>query len=284
MDAGPHHPVGSLSNVWIRVEYRCGGGGGVDSPAAAGYHAACRPPPDQEVESPPLLTVGLSVHRESLAAGVALQSVPAFPAGPPWPRRRRTTVIQAHLRRTTHAVNGPDPPPRGQDTVPDRDRPAGLARRRRSRPPSTRRTRPACSARSRSTAARWTSTNPFFQSLGTNGRSCASCHVAVRRLDDHARARSGSRFDAHATGLDPIFRTVDGSNSPRADVSTVRGPAAAYSMLLNKGVIRVGLPIPAGRRVRAGRRRRPLRLRQAPPSSRCSAGRCPRRTCGSSPR
>ena len=23
--------------------------------------------------------------------------------------------------------------------------------------------------------------NPFFQSLGTNGRSCASCHVASRR-------------------------------------------------------------------------------------------------------
>jgi hypothetical protein len=87
-------------------------------------------------------------------------------------------------------------------------------------------------------------TNPFFQSLGTNGRSCVSCHVPstgwtisppeVRR-----------RFDATG-GLDPIFRTVDGSNSPRADVSTVHARRQAYSMLLNKGVIRVGLPIPAG--------------------------------------
>lgn len=47
-------------------------------------------------------------------------------------------------------------------------------------------------------------------------------------------------------GLDPIFRTVDGSNSPKADVSSLAARRSAYSMLLNKGVIRVGLPIPAG--------------------------------------
>ena len=47
-------------------------------------------------------------------------------------------------------------------------------------------------------------------------------------------------------GLDPIFRTVDGSNSPKADVSTVKARREAFSMLLNKGVIRIGLPIPAG--------------------------------------
>src|SRR5262249_11468720 len=38
----------------------------------------------------------------------------------------------------------------------------------------------------------------------------------------------------------------DGSNSPRADVSTVHARRQAYSMLLKKGVIRVGMPIPAG--------------------------------------
>jgi hypothetical protein len=42
-----------------------------------------------------------------------------------------------------------------------------------------------------------------------------------------------------------VFRTVDGANSPKADVSTVAKRRTAYSMLLNHGVIRVGLAIPA---------------------------------------
>ena len=46
-------------------------------------------------------------------------------------------------------------------------------------------------------------------------------------------------------GADPLFRTVDGSNSPAADVTTVAARRTAYSMLLNKGVIRVGIGIPA---------------------------------------
>src|SRR5262249_2504247 len=46
-------------------------------------------------------------------------------------------------------------------------------------------------------------------------------------------------------GTDPIFRTVDGSNSPAADVSTVEARRSAYSMLLNKGLIRIGIAIPA---------------------------------------
>jgi cytochrome c peroxidase len=85
--------------------------------------------------------------------------------------------------------------------------------------------------------------NAFFQSIGSNGRSCGSCH----RQEDawsittlHVRAR----FTA-TQGTDPIFRTNDGSNSPFADVSTVAKRRLAYSMLLNRGVIRVGLGIPA---------------------------------------
>jgi cytochrome c peroxidase len=85
--------------------------------------------------------------------------------------------------------------------------------------------------------------NPFFQSLGTNGRSCSSCHVASSAWTITPEEVQ-SRF--HTTdGLDPIFRTVDGSNSPNADVSTVKARRKAYSMLLNKGLIRVGLPIPS---------------------------------------
>jgi cytochrome c peroxidase len=86
--------------------------------------------------------------------------------------------------------------------------------------------------------------NPFFQSLGTNGRSCSSCHVASSAWTI-TPVEVQSRFDT-TDGLDPIFRTVDGSNSPNADVSTVTARRKAYSMLLNKGLIRVGLPIPSG--------------------------------------
>jgi cytochrome c peroxidase len=86
--------------------------------------------------------------------------------------------------------------------------------------------------------------NPFFMSLGTNGRTCASCHVAsagwsITPLEVQARF-------AATGGRDPIFRTNDGSNSPLSDVSTVAARRKAYSMLLTKGLIRVGLPIPEG--------------------------------------
>src|SRR5438128_627451 len=52
-----------------------------------------------------------------------------------------------------------------------------------------------------------------------------------------------ARFDATA-GTDPIFRTNDGSTSPNADVSTLEARRAAYSMLLSKGLIRVGIGMP----------------------------------------
>jgi cytochrome c peroxidase len=85
--------------------------------------------------------------------------------------------------------------------------------------------------------------NEFFQSLGTNGRSCSSCH---RIEDGWTITPEGvqARFDATG-GTDPIFRVNDGSNSPNADVSTVEARRSAYSMLLTKGVIRVGIGIPA---------------------------------------
>lgn len=86
--------------------------------------------------------------------------------------------------------------------------------------------------------------NPFFQSLGTNGRSCATCHDASDNMTVTPR-RIQARFAATG-GTDPIFRTVDGSNSPLADVSTVSARQAAYSMLLDKGLIRVGMGVPAG--------------------------------------
>src|SRR4051812_13949895 len=85
--------------------------------------------------------------------------------------------------------------------------------------------------------------NPFFQSLGTNGRTCNSCHVSTTAWTI-SPADVQSRFKA-TNGTDPIFRTVDGANCPSADVSTLAARKLAYSLLLNKGLIRISLPVPA---------------------------------------
>src|SRR5215471_16277370 len=87
-------------------------------------------------------------------------------------------------------------------------------------------------------------TGPFFQSIGTNGRSCASCHQPSDGMSI-AAANVQSRFD-QTQGLDPIFRTNDGSNCNHSiDVSTVAGRSAAYSLLRTRGLIRIAIAVPA---------------------------------------
>ncbi len=94
-----------------------------------------------------------------------------------------------------------------------------------------------------STAGAIDLTNAFFQSLGSNGRACSTCHQPSEGWTV-TPAGVKARFDASA-GMDPIFRTNDGSHSPEADVSTLDARRNAYDMLLSKGLIRVGMPIPA---------------------------------------
>jgi cytochrome c peroxidase len=84
--------------------------------------------------------------------------------------------------------------------------------------------------------------SPFFQSLGTNGRSCNTCHISssawsLKPADVQETFRS-------TQGTDPLFRTNDGSNCPSANVSTVNARRRAYSQLLSKGLIRVSVPVP----------------------------------------
>jgi cytochrome c peroxidase len=81
--------------------------------------------------------------------------------------------------------------------------------------------------------------NAFFQSLGTNGRSCATCHIA------------GDAFGLSATdiqfrylgsrGRDPLFASVDGANCP----SGQPGNPADHSLLLENGLIRIPITLPA---------------------------------------
>ncbi|HTB17633.1 MAG TPA: hypothetical protein VK708_05925 [Bryobacteraceae bacterium] len=85
----------------------------------------------------------------------------------------------------------------------------------------------------------------FFQSLGTNGRSCSSCHLPTEGWSVSA-AEIQLRF-LLTQGLDPIFRTNDGSNCDQnINTSTLEGRRKAYSLLLSRGLIRIPLAMPAG--------------------------------------
>ena len=84
--------------------------------------------------------------------------------------------------------------------------------------------------------------NEFFLDLGVNGRRCVTCHEPSANMSVTPAGLQKRFADTH--GMDPIFRANDGSNSPLADVSTVGARRQAYSMLLRKAVIRVGIAIP----------------------------------------
>jgi hypothetical protein len=87
-------------------------------------------------------------------------------------------------------------------------------------------------------------TNPFFQDLGTNGRTCFSCHRPDQGWSITPSAVR-QRFE-ESRGLDPIFRANDGSNCEAADVSTLRKRKDAFSLLLDRGLIRVAIDVPTG--------------------------------------
>jgi hypothetical protein len=85
-----------------------------------------------------------------------------------------------------------------------------------------------------------TASNAFFQNLGSNGRTCFTCHQPQDGWSlsvQHAQARFNSDPN------DPLFRRVDGATCPSADVSTLAAQRAAYSLLIKKGLIRIGLPM-----------------------------------------
>ena len=92
--------------------------------------------------------------------------------------------------------------------------------------------------------ATFTFNNVFFQNLGTNGRTCFSCHQPQSGWTVSA-AGVAERFAASG-GTNPIFRLVDGATCPSDDVSTPAAKAEAYKLLIEKGLIRIGLPLPTG--------------------------------------
>ncbi|HET9402908.1 MAG TPA: hypothetical protein VFO34_18315 [Candidatus Acidoferrales bacterium] len=81
----------------------------------------------------------------------------------------------------------------------------------------------------------------FFQVLGTNGRSCATCHIASEAMGLSA-AGAQARFVA-SNGTDPLFAPVDGANC--SDAQT--GDAAAHSLMLQNALVRVAITLSAVR-------------------------------------
>ena len=109
-----------------------------------------------------------------------------------------------------------------------------------------------------------TSDHAFFQSLGSNGRACVTCHQPSDGMSISV-GNVRSRYLA-TRGEDPLFAPVDGANCPNAvpesrtkrsplgalrgkgkagaGVANIRDPSNPHSLLLNHGLIRVFMPWP----------------------------------------
>jgi hypothetical protein len=80
--------------------------------------------------------------------------------------------------------------------------------------------------------------HPFFTPLGSNGRSCATCHQPTSAMSlslDLIRLRW-----ADTNGKDPLFAAVDGSNCP----DLPQDKEESHSLLLERGLFRIFLPWP----------------------------------------
>ena len=81
--------------------------------------------------------------------------------------------------------------------------------------------------------------NAFFQSLGTNGRTCATCHQPDQAFSLSAKGAREVYGQTH--GNDPLFVAVDGANCPTLKSKD----RAAHSMLLEHGLFRLSIDMPA---------------------------------------
>lgn len=75
---------------------------------------------------------------------------------------------------------------------------------------------------------------PFFQSLGTNGRSCGTCHAPA---DGFGLSAMDAQFRYFISrGKDPLFAQIDGATCPTGPINN--------SLIVNNGLIRIGIQIP----------------------------------------
>jgi cytochrome c peroxidase len=79
----------------------------------------------------------------------------------------------------------------------------------------------------------------LFASLGTNGRTCNSCH-----LKDQGWTIAAARV-RELPGDDPLFAPVDGSDCPPTSTEQT-ADSASSTLLTGRGVIRIQIAVPAG--------------------------------------
>jgi cytochrome c peroxidase len=80
-------------------------------------------------------------------------------------------------------------------------------------------------------------TGEYFQAQGTNGRSCATCHLAEEAWS--ITPGTLQRLFDETEGRHPVFNALD-ANNPAMPVTTLEDRLAAYSMMLSRGVFRRG--------------------------------------------
>ena len=80
--------------------------------------------------------------------------------------------------------------------------------------------------------------HPFFTPLGSNGRACVTCHQPAYGMSFSAEA--ARELWRRTNGKDPLFAAIDGSNCPNLPQDDEK----SHSLLLNRGLIRVFLPVP----------------------------------------
>ena len=79
-------------------------------------------------------------------------------------------------------------------------------------------------------------TNPFFQALGTNPRTCGTCHSPDG--DWTITAEANKELFKNTDGLDPLFNLVDQGSRPDADISTKQARKETFELSIKRAVTR----------------------------------------------
>jgi cytochrome c peroxidase len=150
----------------------------------------------------------------SLAA-IANSISGATPAPPRWLPSTLHQALKIPAAKTAPSLPGTQPPRQIPRSEEDSD-PSGLLGSYQPGGPTT------------------TVANAFFRPLGTNGRTCFSCHQPASGMSISLGALQ--QIFAANPG-DPVFAAIDGADCPNQPSS--------HEILLNKGLFRIFLPVPA---------------------------------------
>ena len=76
----------------------------------------------------------------------------------------------------------------------------------------------------------------MFQQLGTNPRSCATCHGPD--MGWTLTSKKARQLFRQSDGLDPLFNLVDEGSRPDADISTEEARKATFEPTMDLGTTR----------------------------------------------